>query len=117
MLLQKSLNVNLQLHQKFVEISVEFHYDAIGSETQVQFKAINPREIRFFHQYGCSTPVSICGWAHKENNLDKLGIGVIGDVLKALKEPYRIPQLPNTLIKQNWEFVTGVFKNFYEFFA
>ena len=111
MLLQKSLNPNLQLHQKLVEISVEFHYDAIGSETQVQFKAINPRGIRFFHQYGCSTPIVVSGWAHKENNIQKLGTGVIGDILKALQEPYRIPQLPNTLIKQNWEFVTCTFLN------
>ena len=109
MLLQRSLNASLQLHQKLVEISVEFQYDAVGCETQVQFKAINPRGIRFFHEYGCSTPVVLCGWAHKENNLAKLGIGVIGDILDALKEPYRIPQLPNTLIKQNWEFITGAF--------
>ena len=109
-LLQTSLNINLKLHQKLVKIDLVFHYDAVNCETMVQFKAINPRGITFFHQYGCSTPVVICGWAHKENNLEKLGIGVIEDILKAIQKPYRIPQLPNTLIKLNWEFATGLLK-------
>ena len=107
-LLQCSLNENLILNQKLVEIDILFHFDAAGPETFVQFKAISPRGIRFFHIYGCSSPVVLCGWAHKESNLMRLGPTVLGDILAAIEEPYRIPQLPNTLIKLNWVFMTGI---------
>ena len=62
-----------------------FHFDAAGSETFVQFKAISPRGIQFFHSYGCSSPVVLCGWAHKESNLMRLGPTVLGDILAAIE--------------------------------
>ena len=109
LLLQRSLNSSLILHQKLVRIEIIFHFDACGSETFVQFKALNPRGINFFHQYGCSTPVVLCGWAHKESNLMKLGPTVLADILSAIEEPYKIPQLPNTLILLDWKYMTGTF--------
>ena len=53
----------------------------------------------------------MCGWAHKESNLMKLGPTVLKDILEAIDEPYRIPQLPNTQILLNWEYMTGNVSN------
>ena len=106
-LLQCSLNSSLILFQQLVKVELQFHYDAISHETMCQWKAINPRGRKFFHEYGCSTPVTTFGWAGKENNFEKLGGNVLGDVLASIERPYRIPQLPSTEILLVWRFMTG----------
>ena len=90
-----------------------FHYDAIGYETKCQFKAISPRGIQLFHTYGCSTPIITCGWSGKENNFDKLGGDVLGEVLEAIAQPFRIPQLPATQFLLDWTLFTGVIFGFF----
>ena len=79
-----------------------FHYDAVGHETMVLLKALNPRDLILFHSYGCSTPQVICGWAAKESNLERLGGDVIGEILRAIEEPLEVPALPNTKVKLRW---------------
>ena len=112
-LLQQSLNSSLILFQQLVAVELQFQFDAILHETMCQWKAINLRGIKFFHEYGCSTPVTTCGWAGKENNFDKLGGTVLGDVLESIDKPFKIPQLPSTEILLVWRFMTGIYFPFH----
>ena len=107
-MLQISLNSDLIINKKLIKIDIVFHFDAVGHETMVQFKGLAPRGVRLFERYGCTQAVVVCGWAGKENNFNKLGGDVLEKVLEAIAEPFRIPQLPNTLFLLKWKYVTGI---------
>ena len=109
-MLQISLNSDLIMNKKLIEIDIIFHFDAVGHETMVQFKGLSPRGVELFHSYGCTTPVVVCGWAGKENNFNKLGGDVLENILKAIEDPIRIPQYPNTLFLLRWRYMTGILK-------
>ena len=108
-LLQVSLNSDLTINKKLIIVEFIFHYDAVSQETMVLLKALNPRDLELFHKYGCSTPETICGWAAKETNLERLGGGVIKDLLHCIQKPLQVPALPNTQVKLKWFGSQGLF--------
>ena len=110
-MLQISLNSDLIMNKKLIKIDVIFHFDAVSHETFVQFKGLSPRGMRLFESYGCTQAVVVCGWAGKENNFNKLGGDVLEKILEAIQEPFRIPQLPNTLFLLRWKYMTGILES------
>lgn len=106
-LAQVSLNTRLyaNLTLEIIHVDVVAHFDAVGSETFVQLKALNPLGLQLFKSYGCSIPEICSGWGGHENFMGMLSGDIFLKILRVMRKPVEIPGMKTKMKLDLWGIV------------